>query len=261
MLDIKITDHVAQVTLARPEKKNAINFDMMDALTAGAQQIADEPSVRAVVMSGAGDCFCAGIDLELLQNVASRMDDTKRQMRVDVQDGLGNLFQRPFLAWRALNVPVIAAIEGVCYGAGMQLALAADFRIAGHDARLSIMEAKWGLIPDMGITSMLPGLMRADQAKALFMTGRVLDPAQAQNLGLITEQAQDPHAAALAMAQDLAGRSPEAVQSSKRLVDAAWATDRSLLALEAELQANLMGSPNQMETVMAQMQRRRPVFK
>ncbi|MGC9369220.1 MAG: crotonase/enoyl-CoA hydratase family protein [Paracoccaceae bacterium] len=259
-LELTVSGPVAELRLERPDKKNALNFELLEALAAAGQELKARRNIRAVILHGAGGVFSSGIDLELLQGVLGRMDEIRRQMLNPPAGEAANLFQKPVTVWAELDKPVIAAIEGVCFGAGMQLALGADFRIAAPAARLSIMEAKWGLVPDMGITRSLPRLMRADQAKELIMTGRILDAPEALSLGLLTRVCDDPLAAARALAADLAGRSPEAVAASKRLVEAAWATPEAL-ALEAELQAGLMGSPNQMEAVMAVLQNRAPDFK
>ncbi|MCW1933863.1 enoyl-CoA hydratase-related protein [Pararhodobacter zhoushanensis] len=157
-------------------------------------------------------------------------------------------------------MPVIAALHGVTYGAGMQLALGADIRIAAPDTQLSIMETRWGLIPDMGLTKLLPGLMRADQALELILSARVVDATEAQTLGLVTRLSDDPLAAARDTARAIAARSPEATRGAKALVRAAWPGSDEQLALEARLQAAIIGSPNQMEAVMAGMQKRAATF-
>ncbi|SMX32125.1 enoyl-CoA hydratase-related protein [Octadecabacter ascidiaceicola] len=163
--------------------------------------------------------------------------------------------------WQQLGVPVIAAIEGVCFGAGLQIALGADFRIAAPDASLSIMEAKWGLIPDMGISLSLPKLMPVDRAKALIMTGRVLSGGEALGEGLVTRVEADPLAEARVFAEELCGKSPDAIRAGKALSDAIWGgVEAEGLKVEAELQAQLMGAPNQIETVMARMQKRAPKY-
>lgn len=260
LVTLTIEQHVARVTLNRPEKKNALSLEMLSALTETAETLQSHDDIRAVVIHGAGGAFSAGIDLTDLMGLAPRLDEIKEQMRNPPEGEAANLFQKPITVWAGLPVPVIAAIDGVCFGAGMQLALGADFRICAPDARLSIMEAKWGLIPDMGITQSLPRLMRADQAKELVMTGRVLDAPEAALLGLVTRVSENPLEAALTMAGDLAAKSPDAIRAGKQLVDAAWSADPAMLALEAELQAQIMGAPNQMEAVMGQMQKRAPRF-
>ena len=158
-------------------------------------------------------------------------------------------------------MPVIAAIEGVCLGGGMQLALAADLRIARPDARLAVLEAKWGMIPDMGISQNLPKLMPADKAKELMMTARMVSGEEAAAIGLVTRLADDPMAAARALAEEIKGRSPEAVAGVKRLVEETWTmAPGEGLAVEAAIQAPIIGAPNQIEAVMANLQKRAPKF-
>jgi len=236
-----------------------VTLDMLDALLAACARLAQEPGLRAVVLSGAGGDFSAGMDTAVLMGFAGNLDAVKAEMLAS-RNG-ANRFQAPAKALADLPVPVIAAIDGVCFGAGMQLALAADFRIAAPAARLSIMEAKWGLIPDMGISLSLPRLMPADRAKALIMTARVMTGEEALDERLVTRLADDPHAAATAFAQELAGQSPDAVRAAKRLVDTLWSnrSDEGL-RLEAELQAALLGAADQVETVMARMQGRAPDY-
>lgn len=260
-LEIEIKDHVAEVRLNRPEKKNALDAVFFEELAAAGEALQDNADIRAVVMYGNGGCFCAGIDTSALMQFASDIDGMRAELAERSAGDRGNKFQRPTVAWQELKVPVIAAIEGVAFGAGIQLALAADFRFMAPDARMAIMEAKWGIIPDMGISQSLPQLMRADQAKELIMTGRILDAQEALALGLTTYVANDPVAAAKDMAADLAARSPDSIQASKTLVDTLWGEGRDQLVLEGELQSKIIGHPHQMETVMAQMQKRAPVYK
>lgn len=251
---------VAVVTLNRPERKNAWTLAVFDALAAAAEGLAAAPGLRAVILTGAGGCFSSGLDLSVMQGFAADMVGLKRDI-LAAAPGEANRFQRPVTAWAALPVPVIAAIEGVAFGAGMQLALAADFRLAAPDARFSVMEAKWGLIPDMGISQSLPRLMRADLAKELIMSARILAADEAAALGLLTRIVTDPMAAARAMATDLAARSPDALAAAKRLVEAGWTLPPGAgLALEARLQAEIIGGPNQIEAVMAGMAKRAPRF-
>lgn len=258
-LTLDIADGIATVTLNRPDKKNALTRDIFEGLPEMADQIAADASVRVVILTGAGGDFSAGIDLALLQSFLPKMEETRAEMAA-AKDG-PNWFQRPVTCWSALPVPVIAVIEGICFGGGLQLALGADFRIASPDAKLSIMEAKWGLIPDMGITQSLPKLMRADQAKRLIMTGQVVSGTRAAALNLVTDVADDPMAAALELAATLITRSPESVAAAKRLIDESWTMRPDAgLALEGELQASLIGTPNQMAAVMAGMTKQPPKF-
>ncbi len=256
----EIKDDIATVTLNRPAKKNAMSFEMMAELVQTAQTLASTDGLRAVILTGAENCFCAGIDLESLMSIAPRIDEVRQQILNPPKGQASNDFQAPVTIWSTLDVPVIAAIEGVAYGAGAQLALGADFRITSPNAKLSIMEAKWGLIPDMGISQSLPKLMRADTAMELIMTGRVLDADEALSLGLITRIADNPITAALEFSQNLTTKSPDALAASKKLVNGTWGCGKAGLKLEAELQAAIIGGPNQMEMVIAVMQKRAPKF-
>jgi enoyl-CoA hydratase/carnithine racemase len=158
-------------------------------------------------------------------------------------------------------VPVIAAVHGNCFGGGLQIALGADIRIAAPDARLSVMEMRWGLIPDMAITRTLPRLVGIDVAKELTYTGQVISGAEARELGIVTRVADEPLAAARALAADIANRSPDAVRAAKRLFDSSWnAPAEETLALEAELQLGLLGSPNQLAAAAAGLAKRPAEF-
>src|SRR3954447_24289676 len=253
---IEVEDHVAVVALNRPDKHNALDGAMFTGIVAAAEEVASTPGVRAVVQHGEGPSFCSGLDVASLMSGPVSLDDL-----LDRDGRRSNLFQRTCTDWIDLPVPVIAAIHGNCFGGGLQIALGADLRIAAPDARLSIMESKWGLIPDMGITSTLPRLVRADVAKELTFTGRVLSGTQAAELGLVTRVADDPLAAALELAEQIAARSPDAIRAAKHLYDTAWqAPAEEGLALEAELQTGLMGSANQVEAVRAGMAKEPAAF-
>jgi enoyl-CoA hydratase/carnithine racemase len=246
---IDVEDHVAVVTLSRPEKHNALDAAMFEGILGAAAEVAATPGVRAVVLHGEGKSFCSGLD------VASFFDGpVSFDMLLDRGDGRANVAQRACTDWIDLPVPVIAAIHGNCFGGGMQIALGADIRIAAPDAKLSVMEVKWGLVPDMGITSAGPRVMRADVLKELTYTGRVVSGEEGAALGLVTRADADPLGAAKALAAEIAGRSPDAVRAAKRLYDESWhAPVEQGLVLETELQMGLMGSPNQMAAVTAGM--------
>ena len=258
---ITIENGVAEVTLNRADKMNAWDEAMFTQIAAAGERLIDEPDLRAVVLTGAGRAFSAGIDTAMLAGFAGNLDALRSEIVTPPPGQPANRFQRPCTVWADLPVPVIAALHGVTYGAGMQLALGADLRIAAPDTQLSIMEMRWGLIPDMGLTKLLPGLMRADQALELILSARVVAAPEAQALGLVTRLAEHPLEAARALARDIAARSPEAARGAKALVRAAWPGDDSALALEARLQAAIIGSPNQIEAVMARMQKRPPQFR
>lgn len=252
---------IATVRLNRPEKKNALTLELLDALVEAARGLQDRPGLRAVILCGAGGDFSAGLDTGALMAMAGDLPAIKEQM-LNPSDGPANRFQLPATVWQALDVPVIAVLDGVCFGGAAQIALGADFRVASPAARVSIMEGKWGLIPDMGLSQSLPRLLSADRAKELIMTARILSGQEAYDLGLVTRLADDPHAAAQAFAAELSSRSPDAIRAAKGLVDRLWGRDPAPdLALEARLQADLIGAPNQVEAVMANMQKRLPKFR
>lgn len=259
---IDIANHVAEVVMTRGDKMNALDFAMFKALGEAGESLKSNPDVRAVVLRGEGGNFCAGIDTSVFPELMDRIDEIREQMLSPPDGEAANLFQKPAHVWQELGVPVIAALDGNVFGGGAQIALGADFRIASPDMRFSIMEMKWGLIPDMGITRNLPKLLRADQAKELMMTARILTAQEACDLGLVTRLAEDPLGAARSHAAELAARSPDAIRGVKRLVEDAWcATREDSLRLEAELQARIIASPNQIEAVMANVQKRPPKFR
>ncbi len=253
---VAVSDHVATVTLARPDKHNALDLAMFEGIVAAAEQVVSEPGVRAVVLHGEGPSFCSGLD------VASAMSgDAGVNGGESLDQVVPNRFQRVAYDWVTLPVPVIAAVHGNCLGGGLQIALGADIRIATRDARMSVMEAKWGLIPDMSITQTLPRLVGIDVAKELTYTARVFSGEEAMRLGLVTHLADDPLAAARELAAEIAGRSPDAVRGAKRLLNETWnATPEEGLRLEAQIQLQLIGSPNQLAAVTAGLTKRPAAF-
>jgi enoyl-CoA hydratase/carnithine racemase len=243
---IAVEDHVAIVTLSRPDKHNALDGPMFEGIVAAAEEVGARGDVRAVVLHGAGPSFCSGLDVSAFASLDKILERDEGQR--------SNMAQRTSTGWIDVPAPVIAAIQGSCFGGGLQIALGADVRFATPDARLSVMESKWGLVPDMGITSTLPRLVRIDVAKELTFTGRVVSGTEAAALGLVTRVAEDPLAAAMELAREIAGRSPDAVRAAKRLYDESWhGPVEDGLLLETELQQALIGSPNQIEAVRAGM--------
>jgi len=259
---IDVSDHVAEVTLNRPDKMNALDSEMFAAIAAAGEEVKAMRDVRVVILKGAGRAFCAGIDTSGFGALAADIDNVRDRMLNLPEGETANPFQKPSTVWQDIPCPVIAVLHGVTYGGGAQIALGADFRFAAPDLRFSIMEAKWGLIPDMGLTQSLPKLMRADQAKALIMTARILEADEAAELGLVTRVVADPLAEARAFASELLKRSPEVLRDAKRLVDEAWSAPPGAgLKLEAELQAPIIASTNQIEAVMAEVQKRPATYK
>ncbi len=249
-VQVEVADHVATVALTRAEKHNALDAEMFDAIIGAAERLRSEPGLRAVVLRGEGRSFCSGLDLMSMASTGQGVDGLTQPLKAEVP----NWYQRAAYDWIRVPAPVIAAIHGNCLGGGLQIALAADIRIATPDAKLSVMEIKWGLIPDMSITRTLPRLVGIDVAKELAYTGRVFSGAEALELGVVTHVADDPLAAAQELAAEISQRSPDAVRGVKRLFDDSWTEGpEQTLALEARLQLGLIGSANQLAAVSAGM--------
>lgn len=254
---VVISDGIADVRLNRPEKHNALDFPMLDALADAARELSSETSLRAVVLRGEGPSFCSGLDFPAF---IAAGDEAMALFERD-DDSPANRVQRAAWAWTEVPVPVIAALHGHVYGGGLQVAMAADIRFATPDARLSVMEVEWGLVPDMSGTQTMRHLVRLDVLKELTFTGRVVEGIEASSLGLVTHVAEDPVAAALALAGRIAARSPDAVRAGKRLLNGAVdSTVAEGLRLEERLQRTLLGTRNQLEAVAAGLERRDPVF-
>jgi enoyl-CoA hydratase/carnithine racemase len=256
---------IADVRLARGDKLNAVDDAMFAQVAAAGRELASDRSLRAVVLSGEGRGFCAGLDTSTFASLA---DDGNESGGEPGFAGFGvrsgepaNRAQQFAWVWRELPAPVIAAVHGVCFGAGLQLALAADIRFVAPDARLSIMEMKWGLIPDVSGTQTLRHLLPLDVIKELTYTARVVSGSEAVSLGLATHVSDTPREAAYELAREIAGRSPTAIRAAKQLLNEAdLVSVAEGLALEAELQKGLIGGSNQIEAVLANLQKRDPEF-
>lgn len=256
---VDVDGHVAHVRMNRADKRNGLDLPQVEALIAAGRALADDRRVRAVVLSGEGPAFCAGLDWGAVlaggPSVVTRMLERG-------PDSPANLAQRVAWIWAELPVPVIAAVRGAAYGGGLQLALACDLRLAAPDARLSVMELRYGLIPDMTASRTLLRLVRDDLARELIYTGRVVDAEEAARLGLVTRVVADPVADALALARQIAAQAPSAIRAAKRLcLDTPDLDTAGALAHETALQLPLLGSAEQQEAVMATMQKRAAVFR
>ena len=260
-VQVRVTDGVADVRLTRPEKRNALDPAMFSALVTTGEALRTDPSVRVVVLSGEGPDFCAGLDFGSFQAMRGG-ERLSAGAQLPATDGPAKATgQRAAYVWAQVPVPVIAAVRGNALGGGLQIALGADIRIVAPDARMSVLEIKWGLIPDMTGSQLLPELVGRDVAKELTLTGRVVGGEEAVRIGLATTLADDPLAAALAMAAEIAGRSPDAVRAAKRLLDLAGRVDLAtgFAAEQAEI-GTLIGSPNQVEAITAAFEKRPPKF-
>lgn len=261
-ITVDIQGGVADVRLVRVDKMNALDDAMFEALIKTGERLKTEAGVRAVVLSGAGRAFCAGLDMGNFDKMASgeRKGGTGL-VETPRTEGGSNRAQHAVMVWREIPVPVIAAVHGVAFGGGFQLALGADMRFVTPDARMAVMEIKWGLVPDMAGIALLRRLIRDDQARELTYSGRQFNGEEALSLGLATRVCADPYAEALAFARDVAAKNPDAIRADKRLMNLADDGDqRAILLAESVEQSALIGSPNQIEAVLSSMQKRAPNF-
>ena len=257
-----ITDGVADVRMNRPEKMNALDPAMFEGLIATGKKLAADKSLRAVVLSGEGKAFSAGLDFMSFRAMTdpNRVSLARNLFQSEAATP-GNFAQQAAFTWHLLPVPVIAAVHGVAYGGGLQVALGADIRLVAPDTRLSILEIKWGLVPDMGGTQFLRHLVRLDVVKELTYTGRILSGTEAVELGLATRVSEDPYGEAMKIAREIASKSPEAIRSGKKLLNASRLLGvEEGLKLEADLQRSIIGQPNQVEAVNSNLEKRAPRF-
>lgn len=240
-VEIEIKDQIAHVKLARPKKHNALDMLMFNSIVKTIKTLKKDRSIRAVILSGQGPDFCTGLD------VKSVMKSVKGPLKLlfKLNPWGSNLAQKVSTDWQKIGVPVIAAIHGRCWGGGLQIALGADFRIATADASLSIMEGRWGLIPDMGGTLAFREHSRMDITKELAMTARIIDGNQAQQAGLVTHVSDDPLAKALELAKEISQQSPDSVAGVKKLYNKSWlASKGSALMRESYYQLRIILGKN-----------------
>lgn len=248
---------VAEVALTRADKMNALDAAMFEALNGAITRLRDERRVRAVVLHGEGRAFCAGLDMGSFAAIGDGATNATMSDLSARTHGLANAFQHVAWGWHELAVPVIAAVQGVAFGGGLQIALGADVRLTRADAKFSAMEVKWGLVPDMAGIALLGRLVRGDVLRELVYTGRVVGGDEAVALGLATRVVDDPLAEARALARQIAEQSPDAVRAAKRLCNLGPGTPAAdVLLAEAREQQRLIGSRNQREAVHAGLARR-----
>ena len=255
-MSVSVDGSIAIVALNRPEKHNALDPPMLEAITAAVGRLRTEPGIRAVILHGEGKSFCSGLDFGAVAAAGGL-----EALSDPLEEEPPNYFQRVAYGWVELPIPVIAAIHGNCLGGGLQIALGADIRISTPDAQLSVMEAKWGLIPDMSITRTLTRLVGIDVAKELTYTARVFSGREADRLGVVTQLSDGPLTDAITLARQIAARSPDAVRRAKTLFNEGWnGTPEKTLALEAKLQRELIGTPNQIAAMTAGITNQEPEF-
>lgn len=260
---ISIDNGIADVRLNRPDKMNAVDQSMFDALVESGRSLIEHKGLRAVVLSGEGRAFCAGLDMSRFEKMsgpggASASNELRLKAR---SHGIANGPQYAALVWRDIPVPVIAAVHGAALGAGFQLMLGADIRFIAPDTKLAVLEMKWGLVPDMGGLALMRHLARDDVVRELTYSARIFSGTEALTLGFATRVCTDPHKQAMALAREIANKNPDAIRASKRLLNLAQHADpATMLKAESDEQIAVMGKPNQIEAVMANLQKRAPQF-
>ncbi|MEY8117042.1 crotonase/enoyl-CoA hydratase family protein [Falsihalocynthiibacter sp. BN13B15] len=259
-VSLSIDGPVAIVALCRPEKRNALDLEMIQAIVETGEALMDRKDIRAVVLCGDGPSFCAGLDTSTFGTLVVQM--SKIGGITARTHGESNLFQRATMVWRDLPMPVIAAVHGHVYGGGFQIMLGADMRIARPDSKFSIREGKWGLVPDMGGMALMPQLARDDLIRKYIYSAEVFSGDAALNAGFITEINGDPKARALEIACDIATKNPDAIRVAKGLIaEIEHASVPDVLMAESVAQAKLLGTPNQMEAIMAGLEGRKMNYK
>jgi enoyl-CoA hydratase/carnithine racemase len=264
-VQVEVKDGIADVRLCRPEKRNALDQPMFHGLIKAGRELSADPSVRVAVLHGEGPAFCGGLDFmsfaEMLSgNLSADSDQVKRAVEEKTEGG-ASWFQLPAWIWYEAPFPVIAAVQGAAYGAGLHIALGADMRVVAPDAKLAFVEVNWGLVPDMSASQALHRLVPLDVAKRMAMTGLPINGEEAARYGLATEVSETPYERARELAEIIAKKSPDAIRSIKRLLNqSALVPLAEGLAMEFEYSGALMGSPNQMEAIGASFEKREPHF-
>jgi enoyl-CoA hydratase/carnithine racemase len=261
-ITLSIEDGIATLLLNRPAKLNALDPAMFAALLEAGETLAGDASLRAVVIAGEGRAFCAGLDMQSFQHMGDSQAGGVLDQPLTIRThGISNAPQRIATVWRDVPVPVIAAVHGAAFGGGLQLALGADIRIVAPDAKMSVMEIKWGLVPDMAGIVLMRELARPDVVRELTYTGRQFTGEEALQIGFATQLSPDPREEALALARMIARQSPDAIRAAKRLLGLPTHDPAAVLMAESVEQQKLIGSPNQVEAVRANLENRLPAFR
>lgn len=259
-VSITLENHIADVRLTRADKMNALDPAMFEGIIAAGEDLAAMQGVRAVVLSGEGRSFCAGLDMASMAGGGASVSGGIKSL-TDRTHGNANTFQQVAMLWRKLPMPVIAAVHGVCFGGGLQIASGADVRVVAPDARMAVMEMKWGLIPDMGGYALWRGMVREDMLRELTYTNREFSGAEALALGFATYVDDNPHTRAMGIAREIANRNPDAMREAKALFNEYADMDEdAILMAESVRQNRVIRTPNQIEAVMSQMQKRAANF-
>ncbi len=255
---ITIKDNIADVKLNRPDKMNALDEEMFQAIIKAGQELSENKSIRCVVLSGEGRAFCAGLDLATFDMNSNGLS----QSLIERTHGVANKWQKVAVLWRELQVPVIAAVHGVAYGGGLQIMLGADIKYIAPDTKLSVMELKWGIIPDMGGLVLMRHSIREDLIRELVYTHRVFSGTQAVEYGFATHVDDNPYEAAMKLATEIASKSPSAIVKAKQVMnEIPYVNFEDGLMLESVHQEEIKLKHNQVEAVFSTMQKRAPEFK
>lgn len=259
---VSIDDGVADVRLNRPEKLNALDNEMFGAIVEAGESLKQMPEVRAVVLSGEGRSFCAGLDFASFQEIADADSaDAIEATTRPGEDRITHLGQQAAWVWQEIEVPVIGAITGHALGGGFQIALGPDIRLVHPDTKMSVLEIRWGLVPDMGASVLLPPLVGMDVAKELYFTGKMLSGTDAAALGVATRTSDDPHTEAMGLASEIAQKSPDAIRLMKKMLNGVEGRSTAQrFAVEREYISSLFGTANQAEAVNAFFEKRPPEF-
>lgn len=249
-----VTDGVADVRLTRPDKLNALDPEMFDGIEEVLARLNAATDIRCVVLSGEGRAFCAGLDLASMGQMGAPADIMERS------HGAGNIFQHIAWGWRNLPMPVVAAVQGLAFGGGLQIMSGADITVAAPGTRLGVMEIKWGIVPDMAGFALWKGRVRDDHLRELAYTGREFTADEGLAMGFVSYVDDDPHGRAMALAHPIAGRNPHAVRAIKRLANVYDKTADKILLNESHEQQSLLGSKNQMEAIAANIAKRAAEF-
>lgn len=259
-----VSDGVADVRLVRTDKMNALDEAMFAALIETGEMLCSRTDVRAVVLSGEGRAFCAGLDMGRFQGMADSGASPRERNESRLKSrthGIANRAQHAAMVWRKVPVPVIAAVHGVALGGGFQIALGADIRLVTADVKMAVLEIKWGLVPDMAGMLLMRSLARIDVIRELTYTGRMFNGTEAVAMGFATRVCDDPYAEALTLARDIAARNPHAIRADKRILNLSeHGTPLEILQAESDEQIAVMGTPNQVEAVKAALEKRLPRF-
>ena len=259
-VSISIADGIADVRMTRADKRNALDGAMFTALAEAGERLKNEKALRAVVLSGEGASFCAGLDFGSMAGLAEEANAPGHPGGMK-EGRITHLGQQVAWVWQEVPVPVIAAVHGHAIGGGLQIALGADIRIVHPDTQMSVREVHWGIVPDMAGTFMLLQLVRSDVAKELVLTARLFDGREAHALGLATKLADDPYDDAMVMAREIAARNPEAIRAGKALLNGLCNQGAAeQFAAERRHIESLIGRPNQIEAVVANFEKRPPIF-